>query len=347
MAAAALVCSCAFHRDRAAEERRVTAFNFFETGKTAEQDEDYRKALDAYRKAIDAEPDVDRPAFYARTGAVYQQLGELDRALTYYDKALELDPGYEMARLNKELLETQLAERRIPTPFAPSGVTKPPPKPVESTPTAEGASFRQAVFPELYAEDSTSQDRQRAREAAERGEWTTAALAWERVVDRDPASAEALAGLAQAYAQTGRLAEAERFYRVAVGLAEQPAPVLKDWGDALRRAGQIESAADKYRRAVAADPGFLPARNNLAACHVSLEEPREALDQLDLLLEEDPRFAPAHLNRALALASLPDRREEAVDALETYLRLDGRQEDLAERLLLRLREEAAASVRTP
>ncbi len=86
--------------------------------KLAEQ-EAYDDAILLCRRAVAVKGDF-VPA-YAFLGEMYERVGEPAKALEAYEKALELDKGYEPAKLGKERL------------------SHPPPAPARSTPTTEAA----------------------------------------------------------------------------------------------------------------------------------------------------------------------------------------------------------------
>ena len=63
----------------------------FELGNTYVQASDWPKAVEAYRKAIELDPNYQTA--YANLGVVYYQQGQFDLAASQYEKALELDPN--------------------------------------------------------------------------------------------------------------------------------------------------------------------------------------------------------------------------------------------------------------
>lgn len=57
-------------------------------------------------------------AAYAFLGELYERVGEREKAISAYDKALELDKNYEPAKLGKERLEKENIERETKKPLA-------------------------------------------------------------------------------------------------------------------------------------------------------------------------------------------------------------------------------------
>lgn len=74
----------------ASELEGKSAQELFELGNSIVQSGQLQRAVEAYRKAIELDPDYQ--AAYANLGVVYYQLEQLDLAAQQYEKALELDP---------------------------------------------------------------------------------------------------------------------------------------------------------------------------------------------------------------------------------------------------------------
>lgn len=123
----------------------------------------------------------------------------------------------------------------------------------------------------------------------ELGDVPAAIAAFEREREVDPDDARNLASLAQALDRAGRTAEAERTYTDAEALGLEDAPALYNHALCLERldrpAAEIEAM---YRRAVAADPAFADAGNNLGVLLARLGRMEEAVDVWRRTLEASP-----------------------------------------------------------
>jgi len=151
---------------------RRDAFDHFTQGLDAESKGDYTRALDLYLKAIEQSP---RAAFYYHAGVCQARLGRDDQALNYFDKALAMQPDYEVARAERELLlqraslqstsdvstdtpDTRSAQSPTTTALTQSAAAAtvpfpfPNPKPTSGLPPPE--EVRAIVFPEIYGEKS-------------------------------------------------------------------------------------------------------------------------------------------------------------------------------------------------
>jgi tetratricopeptide (TPR) repeat protein len=71
---------------------------WFRTGVDAQQRGDLQRAADAYRRAIEIDPEFAEA--HANLGAVLARLGEYEQAVAAYDRALSLNPKLNAARVN-------------------------------------------------------------------------------------------------------------------------------------------------------------------------------------------------------------------------------------------------------
>ena len=99
-AGAAFFSGCAHDRAVEREETRREAFDLLTEGQQLKEQGDYLLARDVLLEAAEASP---RPVVYYEIGDTYYRLGEYDRAISYYDKALRMTPGYEEAEAARDL----------------------------------------------------------------------------------------------------------------------------------------------------------------------------------------------------------------------------------------------------
>lgn len=135
-----------------------------------------------------------------------------------------------------------------------------------------------------------------ARDHYRAGRGGEAAALCERVLARDPESAEAWHLLGLARRQAGDAEGAVKAIGRALELAPGIAAAHFNLGNALAALGRIEEAAARYRQALALAPGFGAAHNNLGSV---LERQGRAAE------------AAAHFERAVALS--PDDAEAALN----------------------------------
>jgi tetratricopeptide (TPR) repeat protein len=81
----------------------VEAQTTFEKGFEHMEKQEYEDAIPQFKKAMVINPNP--PQTYGNLGLCYAYLGEKEQALRYLDEALELDPKYEPALLNRDIIE--------------------------------------------------------------------------------------------------------------------------------------------------------------------------------------------------------------------------------------------------
>ncbi len=96
----------------------------------------------------------------------------------------------------------------------------------------------------------------------------------------------------------------------------QDAGTLSEEGSALLRNGDYSGALAAFDQAIAADPGYMPARVNRGIALLSLGRAQDALLSFEIVLDRDPGNTPAWMYRGDALSSLG----RPGDARESYTR---------------------------
>ena len=122
--------------------------------------------------------------------------------------------------------------------------------------------------------------------------------------DRDRAAG--LKALADAYADLGRAADAERHYRAALALEPGLAPAWNNLGLLLRATGHPEQAKAAFDRATAADPSLTAAALNLADSLEQSDDTAAALLLLQAAAQRDPGNPPIAVNLAALLLNTGD-----------------------------------------
>jgi len=160
-----------------------------------------------------------------------------------------------------------------------------------------------------------------ARAALDAGHPAQAVDALAELAARHDAPLEALHVLGQALAVSGRLPEARNTLSRAA--ARQPsAPLLTDLGNVLQIGGDVASAEQHYRRALALDRTHVPAWHNLALLLTARGDAAEAATCFDEALACEPLFAAALRAYASLAARNPELWERAAHRIEIALRAD-------------------------
>ena len=259
-------------------------------------------ALDAYRRAHDANPQLYAAAL--NLARVLDVLGDAEAAQALYDEAISLAP--QRAGPLDYLAQFQFRAGAVEAA-------------ADTWRRAEALDGRQPLAEVRLAELAAAM-----RDLPGARHWYLAAL------ERASAGHNAIrVALSDVLLRLDRLEEA-RGTLDAVLSQERPAPVLVARGYVDERLGDLEAAAMLYREAVTADPGSLPASNNLAMVLIKLgRNPEEALAHARYAVERLPDNAAVLGTHALALwhagegASAMGALRAAVraDPLDPWLRL--------------------------
>lgn len=121
--------------------------------------------------------------------------------------------------------------------------------------------------------------------------------------------------------QSGRLAEAERLYRLALTRAPDHPMALHYLGLAAHQQGRADEAIELMRRSTLAAPNQPYFHLNLAQVLHAAGRREEALAEWQRALTLDPNLAQAHAQSGMCLQEL-GRLPEAVAALSRALRID-------------------------
>jgi tetratricopeptide (TPR) repeat protein len=102
-------------------------------------------------------------------------------------------------------------------------------------------------------------------------------------------------------------------FRSAIAIDPEFAEAHNNLGNALRELGQLEEAEKHLRRALAIKPNYPEAHNNLGVALAKARRTDDAVASYQRALRQRPDYAEAHLNRALAWLASGDFRQGWVE----------------------------------
>ena len=204
----------------------------------------------------------DRAQTHNTLGLAHASAGRYDHAVSEYQRAVELSPGYAKAHNNMGISLGLLG--RADEALAAYGHA------AELDP--ELASARNNIGT-LFMR---------------RGDLVDATVWFREALKRDPWMHEARYNLGSALARLGQLEDAEEQLRLAI----QANPDFKEaWNDlavVLEDTGRPGPAIAAYHRAILIDPGYAEARNNLGVLLAMTGQYGEALKELEIALSLAP-----------------------------------------------------------
>lgn len=121
--------------------------------------------------------------------------------------------------------------------------------------------------------------------------------------------------IAQSYDELGRWKMAERFYRQALALKQQP-EIWVLLSSALGHLGKNDEAEECLRQALKIDPDYEEAHYNLGYIYRQKRKFAPAEKHLKRAIEIDPKYALAYAELGQLLAGQKERKEEAVSLLK-------------------------------
>ena len=230
--------------------------------------------LEAGIQRLEAAINSRRPAeagFYFELAAALEENGRLDGAAQWFERALERDSGFVLARIRLGSVLSRLARHERAEEVLRQAALMDPADP--RIPKERGMNFaRQGLFAQ-------------AVDASRSG------------IALDPDLPELHNNLGGALAEMGRFDEAEAALREAIRLQPDLAEARFNLGAILASRGDRTGAAAEWREALRGDPDYVAARYNLAVLLSRDGNRAAALGHLESALEADPEFDQARALR--------------------------------------------------
>jgi serine/threonine-protein kinase len=132
--------------------------------------------------------------------------------------------------------------------------------------------------------------------------------------------------LAMRLREKGELAEAAGFYRAALALRPETAPVLAGLGDLLRAQHKLDEAGECYRRVIALDPTDALSHNNMGNALRDQGQLDEAIECYRKAIEIAPNDPTPHYNLGLALMT-KGQVDKAIECYRSAIELEPKHGD--------------------
>jgi protein O-mannosyl-transferase len=231
---------------------------------------------------------------YNNLSDVFLRKGQLDMAIAYAQKALEIRPdSFEVLNnLGNALLKTGQRDKAI-------------------------ESFQKAI--ELAPTDAISHYNL-ANSFLEAGQLDKAIVEFRKALDLQPDHPEAHNNLGAALMRLGRLDEAMIHYQKALALNPNYAEAHYNQGCIFDHQGKPEAAIQQYQQAVQCQPGYADAHYGLGLALTKQDRPDEAIAHYRKAIALKPDYADAHGNLANVLA-VQGKLDEAIQEYQRTLEL--------------------------
>ncbi len=244
-------------------------------------------------------------------GDALVQQGQLEEAITRFQTALQIKPGYAEAHYNlgnalvqqgkaaEAIVQYQLAVQDKPTY-------------VEARNNLANTLIKQGNLDEAIAQfqqalqlkpDRAESHYNLANALFQKGRMEEAVAQFQKVLQIEPGHAGALNNLGYAFLQMGRGDEAIAEFQQAVQLKPDRAEAHFNLGYALLQIGRVEEAITRFQKVLQLKPGYAEAHYHLADALVRQGKAEEAIAHYQQALKLKPNYLEAENDLAWELAT--------------------------------------------
>ena len=227
-------------------------------------------------RAIDICPD--NAFFYYDRGLMFQEIKQLDAAVSSYDQAISIKPDFVEAYYNRGLVLQGLNQL-----------------------DAAVASYDRAIsikpsFAEAYSN--------RGLALQELNQLDAAVASYDQAISIKPNYAKAYCNRGSVLQELKQLDAALTSYDRAISIKSDYAEAYSNRGNVLHELKQLDSALASYDRAISINPDYAEAYSNRGNTLKELKQLDAAIASYDWAISIKPDYAEAYCNRGLALQAL-------------------------------------------
>ena len=243
-----------------------------------------------------------RAVQFFRDGLSFLSKDDCEKALPYFEKAVESDTTYADAWAQAGFCNEKLGKH--------GEALEASKKAVNLRPSAE--SFFNIGLASFYLKQY--------REAAD---------AYRQAIKLDPYNAaDAHYALGLVYRDWGKADEEIQAYKQAIRLRPDYTSAYERLGTRYMRSKKYAEAVEVFRQLIALKPGDAVAPNNMGEAYLELNKPNEALESFRQAIRLKPDFGKAYYNLGKTLLALGNR-DAALEQYNILMNIDG---DWAEKL---------------
>ncbi|MBD2182347.1 tetratricopeptide repeat protein [Aerosakkonema funiforme] len=230
---------------------------------------------------------------YTNLGEAYRRLGDVDKARKFHQKAINLNPGLQEAKLGLALVEQESGNPKVA---------------VAAIQEAIGHKENAIAY---YYQGVTNY---------KQGNIKDAEVAFRKAIEMDANYAEAHANLGLILKQQGKLPEAIEQTRQALRIYPDLAQAHYNLGVSLQAQGQTQEAIAAYREAIRVNPNHAEANYNLGVALRNVGKTSEAIAAYREAIRINPKNVTAHINLGTDLTD-QGKLEEAISELRKAITL--------------------------
>jgi tetratricopeptide (TPR) repeat protein/S1-C subfamily serine protease len=242
------------------------------------------EAIKIYNEIIKRE---EKAWAYSSRGNFKSGLGDKKGAMLDYDKAITINPRFDMAYVNRGIVKSELGDKK--------GAILDYDKAITINPR----------YTEAYVN--------RGADKAELGDKKGAALDYDKAITINPRYPEAYVNRGVDKAELGDKKGAILDYDKAITINPQFAEAYVNRGNAKSKLGDKKGAILDYDKAIAINPQLAGAYFNRGGTKAALGDKKGAIFDYDKAIAINPQLAEAYVNRGNAKSKLGDKKGAILD----------------------------------
>jgi len=219
------------------------------------------------------------------TYALYKQMGILDCVAEDFDSYVEIALNLARNKTRQQEIRAKIASRNhvLYENFEP---------------VRELEQFFVSCFvkPDIQGTIDTLAECSKGDVLKDQGKLTEAIQCYQKVIENDPACAQAFNSLGNTLHLQNKTEEAVKCYQQAIHINPNFAEAYYNWGNQLKIGGQYPAAIEKYQRAVCIRPDFAQAYCNMGIALKATGKFKEAIENFQHATRLNPDFAEAYNN---------------------------------------------------
>ncbi len=253
---------------------------------------EYQKAINAYKKAIEIKPDYD--GAYNNMGVAYNELKEYQKAINACQKAIEIKPGMHEAYNNMGNAYGELGEyQKAINAYK---------KAIEIKHDKHEAYYNMGI---AYGK---------------LGEYQKAINAYQKAIEIKPDYDGAYNNMGVAYGELGEYQKAINAYKKAIEIKPDMHEAYNNMGNAYNELGEYQKAINAYKKAIEIKPDMHEAYNNMGNAYNELKEYQKAINTCQKAIEIKPDEHNAYYNMGIAYGELGEY-QKAINAYKKAIEI--------------------------
>ena len=167
-------------------------------------------------------------------------------------------------------------------------------------------------------------------ELSKQGKHLEAIEEYKKALEKDPEQTNVMGYMADSYSKLDKDAEALEIYKKAVAIQPNSAALYTNMGVLLGKMGKNDESKEAFTKAAALNPASsAQSFYNMGATLFNNGNTAEAAEAFKKAIAADPNFAEAYYQLGMSLSGNPDMMGEAIKALQQYIKIGQKADQVA------------------